>query len=246
MSLAAALLAAAAESLAVAVAAALLPSLLAQFLQARELLVAQRLLQLALRLLPQGLHLLPCLTPRLAQLLAPFTTGLAVLREQLPALLGVSLQDLLYLGPLIAFEAEVVQEGGARFLVPGLPVLGIGIRGGGARPQDEDRGGDSTTVEVAAPIENVAVNIAESDPPQYFLEITSGLSDACHTFDRVETERSGTEITVTVINRVVTGDVMCAQVYETETNSVALGTDFNTGVAYTVRVNDETLIFMVQ
>ena len=111
---------------------------------------------------------------------------------------------------------------------------------------NEDRGGDSTTVEVAAPIESVAVNIAESDPPQYFLEITSGLSDACHTFDRVETDRSGTAITVTVINKVVTGDVMCAQVYETETNSVALGADFEPGTTYTVRVNDEMLDFTAQ
>ena len=102
------------------------------------------------------------------------------------------------------------------------------------------------TTEVRAPIDDVVVNIAESDPPQYFLEITSGLPDACHTFDRVETERSGTEITVTVINRVVTGDVMCAQVYGTETNSVALGTDFDTGVTYTVRVNDETLTFTAE
>ena len=102
------------------------------------------------------------------------------------------------------------------------------------------------TTEVSAPIENVVVNVAESDPPQYFLEITSGLPDACHTFDRVETERSGTEITVTVINKVVTGDVMCAQVYGTETNSVALGTDFEPGAAYTVRVNDETLTFTAQ
>ena len=111
---------------------------------------------------------------------------------------------------------------------------------------DEDSGGDSTTVEVAAPIESVAVNIAESDPPQYFLEITSGLPDACHAFDRVETDRSGTAITVTVINKVVTGDVMCAQVYETVSNTVELGSEFDAGVTYTVRVNDEMLTFTAQ
>ena len=93
-------------------------------------------------------------------------------------------------------------------------------------------------VEVEAPIDDVRLLVLESDPPQYFLDITSGLPDACHTFDRVETQRSGTEITVTVINRVATGDVACAQVYETATNSVALGTGFEPGVTYTVHSAD--------
>ena len=34
---------------------------------------------------------------------------------------------------------------------------------------------------------------------------------------------------------------MCAQVYETVSNSVELGSDFDAGVTYTVRVNDEML-----
>ena len=78
------------------------------------------------------------------------------------------------------------------------------------------------TTEVPAPIDGVELNIDESDPPQYFLEVTSGLPDACHTFDRIETQRSRTEITVTVIN---------------------LGSDFLPDVTYTALVNDEGLIF---
>ena len=105
---------------------------------------------------------------------------------------------------------------------------------------------EAVSIEVSAPIEEVEILVLETDPPQYFLEVTSGLPDACHTFDRIETERSGTEITVTVINRVATGDVMCAQVYETVSNTVALGTDFETGVTYTVRVNDVSLTFTAQ
>ena len=104
---------------------------------------------------------------------------------------------------------------------------------------DEDRGDDSTTAEVDAPIEDVVLAVAESDPPQYFLDITFGLPDACHTFDRTETQRSGTQIEVSVINRVETGDVACAQVYKTERRSAALGSDFEPGVTYTVRVNGE-------
>lgn len=102
------------------------------------------------------------------------------------------------------------------------------------------------TTEVRAPIDGVKLNIAESDPPQYFLEIKAGLPNACHTFDRKETRRSGTAITVTVINRVVTGDVACAEIYGTETHSVALGSDFEPGATYIVRVNEETLIFTAE
>ena len=94
------------------------------------------------------------------------------------------------------------------------------------------------TTEVSAPIDGVELNIAESDPPQYFLEVTSGLPDACHTLDRTETQRAGTEITVTVINRVLTGDIACAQVYETESSTMFLGSEFEADVTYTVRVND--------
>ncbi len=105
---------------------------------------------------------------------------------------------------------------------------------------------EAVPIEMDAPIEEVELLVLETDPPQYFLEVTSGLPDACHTFDRIETERTGTEITVTVINRVATGDVMCAQVYETVSNTVELGSEFEAGVTYTVRVNDETLTFTTE
>ena len=105
---------------------------------------------------------------------------------------------------------------------------------------------EASDVEVSAPIEDVEVLVLETDPPQYFLEVTSGLPDACHAFDRIESERTGTEITVTVINLVATGDVMCAQVYETVSNTVELGSEFETGATYTVRVNDETLTFTAE
>ena len=77
-----------------------------------ELLFAQHFLQLALRLLPQGLPLLPRFAP-----------GPVVPVSDLLAALGVSLQDLIHLRSLVAFEAELPQEGGARFLVPGLRVF---------------------------------------------------------------------------------------------------------------------------
>ena len=92
--------------------------------------------------------------------------------------------------------------------------------------------------EVGAPIENLTVHVLESDPVQYFLEIRAGLPNTCHTFDRIDVERLGPEITVTVINLVATGDVVCAEVYRSAPHVVALGTDFEAGVTYTVGVND--------
>lgn len=101
------------------------------------------------------------------------------------------------------------------------------------------------TTEVHAPIEHATLTIAESDPPRYFLEITSGLTNGCHTLDRTDTRRAGTRITVSVINRVLTG-VPCTDIYGTESHSVALGSDFEPGVTYTVRVNDKMLTFTAQ
>ena len=90
------------------------------------------------------------------------------------------------------------------------------------------------------------MHVLESDPPQYFLEIRSGVPNTCHTFDRTEMERSGREITVSVINLVVTGDVVCAEVYRSAPHVVALGSDFEPGVTYTARVNGETLTFSAE
>ena len=105
---------------------------------------------------------------------------------------------------------------------------------------------EAVPVEVEAPIEDVTVHVLESDPPQYFLEIRSGVPNTCHTFDRTEMERSGREITVSVINLVVTGDVVCAEVYRSAPHVVALGSEFAAGVTYTARVNGETLTFTAE
>ena len=88
--------------------------------------------------------------------------------------------------------------------------------------------------EVEAPIEEVTLHVLESDPVQYFLEFRAGVPNTCHTFDRTDVERSGKEITVAVINRVVTGDIACEEIERVAPHSVALGSDFEAGVTYTV------------
>ncbi len=105
---------------------------------------------------------------------------------------------------------------------------------------------DPVMIEVPAPIDGVAINIAESFPPQYFVHILSGLPSGCARFDRYEVDRDGTTITITVTNLVPSGDVMCTQIYGTAESNVALGSDFEPGQTYTVFVNDVKETFMAQ
>ena len=94
---------------------------------------------------------------------------------------------------------------------------------------------------ILAPIESVTVNAAESDPPQYFAEIVSGLPDSgCVLLDQVPIQRSGTDIYIFVYYRVPSyGDVTCSDAPPPpQLHSVGLGTEFEPGVTYNVHVND--------
>lgn len=97
-----------------------------------------------------------------------------------------------------------------------------------------------------APIEEVRVNIAESFPVQVFVYIKGGLADACTTLHEVKTERSGSAINIEVITQ-RPRDAICAQVYSTFEENVALGSDFTPGETFTVNVNDaKPVTFVVQ
>lgn len=89
-----------------------------------------------------------------------------------------------------------------------------------------------------APFEYAMINVSESDPPHYFLDLMSVLPNTCQTFDGIEVERSGAEITVSITNRAPVGDPSgCVWVSRLMTHSVALGTDFTPDATYTIRVN---------
>ncbi len=97
-----------------------------------------------------------------------------------------------------------------------------------------------------APIEEVRVNIAESFPVQVFVYIRGGLADACTTLHEVKTERNGSTINIEVTTQ-RPKDAICAQVYSTFEENVALGSDFTPGTTYTVNVNDaKPVTFVVQ
>ena len=100
-----------------------------------------------------------------------------------------------------------------------------------------------------APIESVEINVAESDPPQYFLVVVSGLPNGCVQFDDYYIERLDeiNSINVQVINSVPTDpDLVCTQIYGMVETNVPLGSDFEPGNKYTVTVNDVVETFVAQ
>ena len=106
--------------------------------------------------------------------------------------------------------------------------------------------GEQAMGEVWAPIDGVTVNVAESFPPQYFVNVRSGLPNACNEFDRYEVAREGDTVRITVINLRPVEPLACAEIYRTVESNVALGSDFEGGRTYTLYVNDVTETFVAQ
>jgi hypothetical protein len=99
-----------------------------------------------------------------------------------------------------------------------------------------------------APIESVDVVAAESDPPQYFARIVSGLPGGCASFEKLETDRSGDVVSIAVWNLVPAPSEPVARTadYRYREHNVALGTDFTPGESYRVVVNDIEETFTAQ
>lgn len=123
-------------------------------------------------------------------------------------------------------------------VLTGFALFAVACSDGDAEPDAE---------RVLAPIDSVNVRVAESAPPQYFLDVASGLPSGCATFDRYDLERTGDTITVTVWNLDATPeDGACTAIYGTVEHHIALGTDFQSGTTYTAHVNDVTQTFVAQ
>jgi hypothetical protein len=115
-------------------------------------------------------------------------------------------------------------------------------RDGAAKVADPE-----VTTLVAAPIDDLELLIRESFPPQYALRVVSGLPNGCHQFNGHKLARDGTRITISLTNRVPTDPgTACTQVYGQHEEVIELGTDFEPGTEYAVKVNDETLTFTAQ
>lgn len=100
---------------------------------------------------------------------------------------------------------------------------------------------------VPAPIDSAEMVVRESAPPQYAVQLVSGLPNGCAQFAGITTLRTGAEITITVENSMPRDKaIACTQIYGTREATVELGSDFTAGATYTVHVNDRTLTFTAQ
>ncbi len=63
------------------------------------------------------------------------------------------------------------------------------------------KSGQSNTEIRPAPIHEVKVSIAKSNPPQIIVYIKGGLSDGCTTFNELKTNRAGTTVTISVTTK---------------------------------------------
>ncbi len=111
---------------------------------------------------------------------------------------------------------------------------------------------DSTTpslvlTQAPAPVESVEVLVLESFPPQYRLNVVSGLPNACVSFSGYYLERQDSQINIRVLNwKSVETGLACAEIYRTVETSISLGTDFEPGQSYTVVANEVTETFVAQ
>jgi len=107
---------------------------------------------------------------------------------------------------------------------------------------------DYPVVEELAPIESVDIAIAESFPPQYFVQVVSGLPSGCASFARSEVERDGDTFRITILNYMPAPDssTYCTAIYGMIEHSIRLDGAVEAGQTYTVQVNDQTRTFIAQ
>ena len=99
---------------------------------------------------------------------------------------------------------------------------------------------------VPAPIDKLEVQVLESFPAQYVVHIQAGLPDGCTRQYASSVERNGDVISISVLNSVPTQVVACTQIYGSYELNLNLGSQFQTGTTYTVKVNDQTTSFRAQ
>ena len=102
----------------------------------------------------------------------------------------------------------------------------------------------NTTV-VEAPIESIDILVRESFPPQYGLMVSAGLPSGCAKPYTYEVVRDANTIRVRVLNTMAIADA-CTMIYGMYDVNINLGSDFQSGVTYTVIVNGESKTFVAQ
>ena len=94
-----------------------------------------------------------------------------------------------------------------------------------------------------APIHDVEIWVDKCSPPQYFVDVVSGEPNSCVKFDRYNVARTGKTTRVEIFNIEYVGG-SCAEIYSYVDHTIPLGSDFVTGVNYTIMVNNVTETFV--
>ncbi len=106
---------------------------------------------------------------------------------------------------------------------------------------------DSNVVKQKAQIESASIAVAESYPPQYFVQVKYGLPDGCSRPGGYEVDRNRDTINVAVyVARPAAPDMSCTMIYRTDSVNIPLGSDFESGKNYSVAVNGQTTSFRAQ
>ena len=122
------------------------------------------------------------------------------------------------------------------------PTLPPASGGGRAdNPPSGDLPPGTTFERVRAPIDGAATRW-NPQPPGLSVDLVIGLPSGCASQDDYEVNKNAEVITVIVWNKMVTGGV-CTQIYGTYRLSIDLGSGFEPGKTYVVRVNDRELTF---
>lgn len=95
-----------------------------------------------------------------------------------------------------------------------------------------------------APIVSAKVRIAESFPPQVFVDIKGVLTDGCTTLKGTDVQRQGNLIDIAVTTQ-RPRDAVCIQIVSYFDVAIPLGSNFIAGQQYTLRVNGQSQQFTV-
>ncbi|MCY4529955.1 MAG: YbaY family lipoprotein [Chloroflexi bacterium] len=100
-----------------------------------------------------------------------------------------------------------------------------------------------------SPVESAEIMILESAPPQYQLRVVSGLpkGSSCSQFNGYEVRRGVTKDIEVIVTHHEVADpmVICTADFPVIETNVPLGSDFESGKKYTVRVNSDTMTSFV-
>ena len=102
------------------------------------------------------------------------------------------------------------------------------------------------TERVNAPIDGLEVLTLESFPPQYVIRVSAGLPNGCAQPAGYEASRSADLIEIRVHNSLPEAQVVCTAIYGMYELSIALGSRFESGLIYTIQVNDQSVNFTAQ